>query len=60
MLKNTGFRIFLQLQARLILSVFHWPVKRKRGKKGLQPSEVKDQDERLSGALDFIHLLGTE
>ena len=31
---------------------------RKRRKKGLQPSEIKDRDERLSGALDFIHLLG--
>jgi hypothetical protein len=30
---------------------------RKRRKKGLQPSEIKDQDERLSGALDFIHPL---
>jgi hypothetical protein len=27
-------------------------------KKGLQPSEIKDRDERLSGALDFIHPLG--
>jgi hypothetical protein len=30
---------------------------RKMRKKGLQPSEIKGRDERLSGALDFIHLL---
>jgi hypothetical protein len=30
---------------------------KKRRKKGLQPSEIKGRDERLSGALDFIHPL---
>jgi hypothetical protein len=68
------FQIFAagQQRARLIFGDFFWPMKKdvyyipslisphgkeKKGK-GLPPSEIKDRDERLSGALDFIHPLG--
>jgi hypothetical protein len=42
-----------------LLYTYSSPASQSRGKRkqGLQPSEIKDQDERLSGALDFIHPL---
>jgi hypothetical protein len=33
------------------------PQNGEKRKQGLQPSEIKDRDERLSGVLDFIHPL---